>query len=658
HFTTASDRAIMAEYATMFLMVNQGQPKRLYFDPANDNWSVFPISARWETGFETPLGEPVDSLTPPKFVYASGTDASGKSAKVYARLFSQDGTQATPSTALVLFRAYQGNTIYDASTAYTVTIVYAPPTGMAWGVMDDTGTVAGQLQLGDSIQLWNPDAVFLLPVPLTNPQFFVSAAGVSSGPGTESAPWSLQYAAAGAGGLLVPGSTVFLRGGGANYFAGATTLIDITVSGTQAKPILFVPFPGEHVVIDGYLTIDGTDVQWWGDTAQGGTIEFFSSDTNRVSAQTLSFPTDLPRANYQMTINGARSKMIHVVCHDLGNGFVPNESAVNAEVYGCPSYNHGWDAPDRGHGHGIYCQSTTAGRKLMRNNLVFNQFDYGMQMFSQATHSDNVTWDSNIAFTNGSLSSVGAGDVTLGTTQNPMQGLVFTGNHTYQPSGALTADIGRNDGPDALNGQVTGNTFAGRVRYKFWTGLNNQNNTFFGGQPQTVSIELSSDETFGGNTWDNNIYWQDQGIGDAPTSFGTVQPAPIGGEEYTFANWKVNTGYDAHSTFTPTAPTGQQVFIQPSVYLAGRGHVAVYNWPGATSASLDLSTILSVGRTYKINHACDPFGTAVLTGTYAGGSVSVPLAATVTPVQPVGGSTNPAPSTAPFFYAFIVRQTS
>lgn len=482
----------------------------------------------------------------------------------------------------------------------------------------------------------------------TGPQFFVSQTGSSTNDGSVGSPWSMAFAASGANGALVPGSSVFIRGG-AIYFSGATTQITSVVAGEEGSPITFLPYPGERVIIDGYMTVDGDDTTWQG-------LEWFSSDTDRVSAQTLSFPTDLPRANFQMTINGARTKMIHCLCHDLGNGFVPNESAIDALIYGCLSYNHGWDAPDRGHGHGIYCQSTTTGRKVNQNNLVFNQFDYGLQLFSQATHSDNVTFDENIAFTNGSLSSVGAGDITFGTTENSMQGLVCTNNRTFQPSGALTADIGRNDGPDALNGTVTDNSFAGRVRFKRWTGLTNRRNVFYGGQPQTVSIELNTDETFGDNDWDDNTYWQDQAQGDAPTSFGTVQPDPIGGQEWTFADWKTTTGYDSTSTFHATAPTGQFVHVYPSIYELGRAHIAIYNWSLATSASIDLSAILSPGDQFQIVHACDFFGTPVLSGTYLGGSVTVPLATTVTPVQPVGGSTNPAPSTAPLFYAMVLQK--
>ncbi len=47
------------------------------------------------------------------------------------------------------------------------------------------------------------------------------------------------------------------------------------------------------------------------------------------------------------------------------------EGATNAEIYGCLIYYNGWEAPDRGHGHGIYAQNQT-GTKKITDNIVFS----------------------------------------------------------------------------------------------------------------------------------------------------------------------------------------------------------------------------------------------------------------------------------------------
>ncbi len=79
----------------------------------------------------------------------------------------------------------------------------------------------------------------------------------SGGAGTVASPWSLEYAGAGAGGAILPGATVLLRGqrpGGAAVAdykpyttAGKARSVgfEITVSGTDGLPITWKNFPGE-----------------------------------------------------------------------------------------------------------------------------------------------------------------------------------------------------------------------------------------------------------------------------------------------------------------------------------------------------------------------------------------------------------------------------
>ena len=164
NYTTVDDRSMMTNFAAAAQLVAAGSPQKFFVDPANQYWAVFPLSARWETGFEVPTGQPVDSLTPQRFMYASGTDLSGAQAHVLGRLFSSDGTTATPFTALILMRYYQGNTTaYDATTAFTVTIGHAPPAGKTWALMNDPGTLTGSYTLGSTIDLWNVDSAIFIP---------------------------------------------------------------------------------------------------------------------------------------------------------------------------------------------------------------------------------------------------------------------------------------------------------------------------------------------------------------------------------------------------------------------------------------------------------------------------------------------------------------
>ena len=69
--------------------------------------------------------------------------------------------------------------------------------------------------------------------------------------GTIDSPWSLTYAASGAGGHIEPGDTVLVRGG--IYSNPTGTGFNITVSGTATNEVTFKQYPGETVILDGSI---------------------------------------------------------------------------------------------------------------------------------------------------------------------------------------------------------------------------------------------------------------------------------------------------------------------------------------------------------------------------------------------------------------------
>ena len=125
-----------------------------------------------------------------------------------------------------------------------------------------------------------------------------------------------------------------------------------------------------------------------------------------------------------------------------------------------------------------------------------------------------------------------------------------------------------------------------------------------------------------------------------------------------FASWQSTTGLGATDAVAGTTPTGTQVFIRPNRYEAGRANIVIYNWSNAATVAVDLSRALSIGQAYTIVNAQDFYGTPVASGTYAGGTVTLPMAGIAAPV-PIGlGSnslTGPGPVTGPTFQVFIVR---
>src|ERR1019366_2808888 len=132
---------------------------------------------------------------------------------------------------------------------------------------------------------------------------------------------------------------------------------------------------------------------------------------------------------------GPNTKFIDLVIHDTGMGFGFWQEAVNSELYGNIIYNCGTQntMSDKRHGHGIYVQNAT-GTKMIRDNIVFNQFGWGIHAYGVAQNS--LLMDGNVLFNNGVLSApVGPFNNILvsGVAAN---GIVLTSNYTYRPMNA------------------------------------------------------------------------------------------------------------------------------------------------------------------------------------------------------------------------------
>jgi hypothetical protein len=125
-----------------------------------------------------------------------------------------------------------------------------------------------------------------------------------------------------------------------------------------------------------------------------------------------------------------------------------------------------------------------------------------------------------------------------------------------------------------------------------------------------------------------------------------------------FSTWRSLVGGDTGSTYTSGRPTGIKVFIRPNQYEQGRAHIAIYNWDGANSVTVNLSpTGLRDGQVYEIRNAQNYFGPVVFTGTYNTStpaiSISLTSAAATAVATPINHVYTPA-TTLPAFGVFVV----
>src|SRR5205085_7248650 len=166
------------------------------------------------------------------------------------------------------------------------------------------------------------------PARITVAGWFASTTGTTTGDGSRQ-PWDLQTALNGGHGKVLPGDTIWLRGGTyAGTFTGA-------LAGTSSAPIIVRQYPGERAMIDGgnssieTLSVDGQWAVYWG-------FEVMQSGTARFCDSCLAMrPTGV------YVRNAHDVKLVNLVVHDVGHGVFTENAAHNIELYGWIVYNGG-----------------------------------------------------------------------------------------------------------------------------------------------------------------------------------------------------------------------------------------------------------------------------------------------------------------------------
>jgi hypothetical protein len=88
-------------------------------------------------------------------------------------------------------------------------------------------------------------------------------------------------------------------------------------------------------------------------------------------------------------------------------------------------------------------------------------------------------------------------------------------------------------------------------------------------------------------------------------------------EDYDFAGWKEETGYDSASSLRRGRPKGVEVDVYPNEYETGRANIVIHNWDEEPSVSVDLSgAALKSGEKYEIRNALNYFGDTPIEGIF------------------------------------------
>jgi hypothetical protein len=161
------------------------------------------------------------------------------------------------------------------------------------------------------------------------------------------------------------------------------------------------------------------------------------------------------------------------------------------------------------------------------------------------------------------------------------------------------------------------------------------------GDASTAVVSTGGNEA--GYQWGGNTYYR-----DSTASAWLQNDVP-----YTYAGWKSATGLGGSDQVVTSGPSTTKVVVLPNKYEAGRAFIVVYNFPLQAAVNVDLSGVLTTAHAFEIRNVQDVFGTPVVSGTYAGGTVSIPMGGIQPPV-PIGRSTRQPPKTGPSFDVFLV----
>jgi hypothetical protein len=440
-------------------------------------------------------------------------------------------------------------------------------------------------------------AAIFLPSGLEAADHYVSVGASASGTGSFANPWRLQTALSQPA-VVDPGDTIWMRGG---TYSGSFTS---GLTGSLLSPIVLRSYPGEMARIDGagvsgsqsILTVSGAYTVY-------RDFEVMSSTNPNPNGGQFSRPQGL-------NVFAPNNKFVNLIVHDTGQGFGFWEAATNSEITGCLIYYNGNSQLD----HGIYTQNLNGTKKLL-DNILFRNYGFGVHAYATNAHLNNYEIKGNVSFNNGKLNAsnpyksnylLGSGQgAATSCTSSPQvaQNPKFIGNYSYHPRGAGGREIDLGYSTGSCNPLATGNYLVG-------------------------DTTLTLGPAFGIITITGNTFY-----------------GPVAG--FSTSTYPINT-------YLSSRPTGIRVFLQPNLYEVGRANIVVYNWNLASSVNVDLSSILSPGAGFQIRNAQNYFAAPVLSGTYAGGSVTLPLTG-LTPATPVG---QPTPTSTSEFNTFILTQTA
>ncbi|MFD2915878.1 right-handed parallel beta-helix repeat-containing protein [Psychroserpens luteus] len=373
--------------------------------------------------------------------------------------------------------------------------------------------------------------------------------GATLGNGSLAQPWDLQTALNQKTSIVNSGDTIWIHEGVYNgkFVSSLQSLKPnqyITVSGFKDDKVVLngnVNSPSKAVleVKSQQVIFKNFEVTFLGDYAR--------------HVRDLSFI----RADGINHTSGQDSKFINLTIHNNpGSGFGSWKHTGGTIIYGCKIFNNGFFSEVRGRGAGIYVQNISDKTRIIKNNIIFNNYYMGIEVWSaskkaNSSYVKNMLLQNNIIFNNGSSGGYFKNNIIVATDDNNgvnrATNIKLVNNILYHntdvtksakgDAGSLT--LGVNSKAPLLDVEVIDNIIIGGNNALRFDNAENtvfKNNIIYGGYVHFYEYGLTNFETL---DFDNNKYFSKNN-----RNFRVINK-----KDYTMADWKSTLSIDVNSTW-------------------------------------------------------------------------------------------------------------
>jgi len=499
--------------------------------------------------------------------------------------------------------------------------------------------------------------------------FYVAPSGSASNNGSINSPWSLAFAASGAGGAIGPGDIVNLRAGTYN------NKFNFSLDGTIGNHIIFQSLPGEWAILDGYTTttltsginpstqtipvangalfkeadtftfhdgeegteevcqvseVNGNNLivnrAWAGTTAvshssgallvlAGNNVELSGdyvrlknleiTNSDPIRTQIPDNNQNAPHFRGSLNMSGLSSEVINCVLHDMQEGFGAGPTSTGGLMYGTKIYNNGFTA-DAGNNHNGH------------GVYIQNSSQTNPKVIKDCSVFNNFSLGLQCRSESGNsigMHAVGTAAWNNGCHGGPREWNIFmaAGDGVADDLVVDTCFIYKKSNIESNSVEVNLVTTSGTAQVK---------NSFIGGGRDGIEMNGGDELVCTGNkvfcnyTGGQEILVRVRGFsGSAALAINSNQYFNTSGSTdlfcrgtdfRPFSEWQSAFGFDLLGSNSTSAPAENWIIVRPNEYQAGRAMVVIYNWLNQSSVTVNVSSFLSPGDSYAA--FCDEEG--------------------------------------------------